>query len=43
MLRPGVLTDGDGIVELIAGNRVGPKGATYDQVARDDVGSRRPA
>ncbi|MFE9676936.1 SDR family oxidoreductase [Streptomyces sp. NPDC006259] len=39
VLRPGVLTDGggDGTVELTAGNRVGPKRARFDQVAREDV------
>ncbi|MFI9365510.1 SDR family oxidoreductase [Kitasatospora sp. NPDC053057] len=39
VLRPGVLTDGDGegTVELTAGNRVGPKHARFDQVARQDV------
>ncbi|MFC3452170.1 NAD(P)H-binding protein [Amycolatopsis speibonae] len=39
VLRPGVLTDGDGdgTVELTAGNKVGPTGARFDQVAREDV------
>jgi nucleoside-diphosphate-sugar epimerase len=39
VLRPGVLTDeqGDGTVELAAGNVVGPEVARFDQVARDDV------
>ena len=39
VLRPGVLTDGDGdgTVELTAGNRVGPKNTRFDQVAREDV------
>ncbi|GHH06668.1 NAD(P)H-binding protein [Streptomyces rubradiris] len=39
VLRPGVLTDGDGdgTVELTVGNRVGPKRARFDQVAREDV------
>ncbi|OXM44029.1 NAD(P)H-binding protein [Amycolatopsis alba] len=39
VLRPGVLTDdrGDGTVELTAGNKIGPTGARFDQVARDDV------
>jgi nucleoside-diphosphate-sugar epimerase len=39
VLRPGVLTDeqGDGSVELAAGNMVGPDVARFDQVARDDV------
>ncbi|MFD3664414.1 SDR family oxidoreductase [Streptomyces sp. NPDC058659] len=39
VLRPGVLTDaaGDGTVELTAGNRVGPRHARFDQVAREDV------
>jgi nucleoside-diphosphate-sugar epimerase len=39
ILRPGVLTDGDGdgTVELTAGERVGPKRARFDQVAREDV------
>ncbi|GAB3878340.1 SDR family oxidoreductase [Kibdelosporangium lantanae] len=38
VLRPGVLTDGrgDGTVELTTGNRV-PRGARFDQVAREDV------
>ncbi|MFG1809508.1 NAD(P)H-binding protein [Streptomyces sp. NPDC049040] len=39
VLRPGVLTDGqgDGTVELTAGNKVGPKRARFDEVAREDV------
>jgi nucleoside-diphosphate-sugar epimerase len=39
VLRPGVLTEGrgDGTVELTAGDRVGPKRARFDQVAREDV------
>ncbi|ALO12746.1 NAD-dependent epimerase/dehydratase [Streptomyces venezuelae] len=39
VLRPGVLTDGpgDGTVELTAGDRVGPRNARFDQVAREDV------
>ncbi|OXM54584.1 NAD-dependent dehydratase [Amycolatopsis thailandensis] len=39
VLRPGVLTDddGDGTVELTTGDRVGPKGAKFDRVAREDV------
>ncbi|GAB3716906.1 NAD(P)H-binding protein [Amycolatopsis oliviviridis] len=39
ILRPGVLTDGDGdgTVELTAGNKIGPTGARFDQVAREDV------
>ncbi|MBL1083581.1 SDR family oxidoreductase [Streptomyces actinomycinicus] len=39
VLRPGVLTDGDGdgTVELTAGNRVAPQHARFDQVAREDV------
>ncbi|WP_037311145.1 NAD(P)H-binding protein [Amycolatopsis orientalis] len=39
VLRPGVLTDedGDGTVELTAGERIGSKRVRYDQVARDDV------
>lgn len=39
VLRPGVLADGpgDGTVELTAGDRVGPKRARFDQVAREDV------
>ncbi|HEX6352896.1 SDR family oxidoreductase [Actinophytocola sp.] len=39
VLRPGVLTDGngDGTVELTAGNRVGPTRARFDQVTREDV------
>lgn len=39
VLRPGVLTDdqGDGTVELTAGNVVGPAVPRFDQVARDDV------
>ncbi|ANN20044.1 NAD-dependent dehydratase [Amycolatopsis orientalis] len=39
VLRPGVLTDedGDGTVELTAGDRIGPKRIRSDQVARDDV------
>jgi nucleoside-diphosphate-sugar epimerase len=39
VLRPGVLTDdrGAGTVELTPGNRVGPSGARFDTVTRDDV------
>lgn len=39
VLRPGVLTEdrGDGTVELTNGDRVGPRGARFDTVARDDV------
>lgn len=39
ILRPGVLTDGqgDGTVELTAGDRAGPQRARFDQVAREDV------
>ncbi|MGB3440402.1 MAG: SDR family oxidoreductase [Actinophytocola sp.] len=39
VLRPGVLTEdlGTGTVELTAGNRVGPTGARFDTVAREDV------
>ncbi|WP_328647908.1 NAD(P)H-binding protein [Amycolatopsis sp. NBC_00348] len=39
VLRPGVLADGDGdgTVELTAGNPIAPKRARFDQVAREDV------
>lgn len=39
VLRPGVLTEdrGTGTVELTAGNRVGPRGARFDTVPREDV------
>jgi nucleoside-diphosphate-sugar epimerase len=39
VLRPGVLTEdrGTGTVELTTGNRVGPSGARFDTVAREDV------
>ncbi|GAA3291589.1 SDR family oxidoreductase [Streptomyces cinereospinus] len=39
VLRPGVLTDGDGdgTVELTVGNRIAPKHARFAQVAREDV------
>ncbi|OKJ02922.1 NAD(P)H-binding protein [Kitasatospora sp. CB01950] len=39
VLRPGVLTDGngEGTVELTVGAEVAPRGARFDQVAREDV------
>jgi nucleoside-diphosphate-sugar epimerase len=39
VLRPGVLTEdrGTGTVELTPGDRVGPSGARFDTVSRDDV------
>ena len=39
VLRPGVLTEdrGTGTVELTAGDRIGPSGARFDTVTRDDV------
>jgi len=39
VVRPGVLTDGDGdgAVGLTVGDRVGPRHARFDQVAREDV------